>query len=413
MKLLHTSDWHLGRNLYGRKRTIEFRQFLDWLAETVNSQHIDILCVAGDIFDSTTPSNTVQSLYFSFLQKLVQTCCRKIIITGGNHDSPSLLEAPKSLLKSMNIEVIGRAAPVEEEIIPIYDNVNRLAALVCAVPYLRDQDIRFASPGETSDEKREKLIEGIKAHYQMIAQSISEILASQAVKIPVIGMGHLFAAGGKSVEGDGVRDLYVGTLAHVRGDDLPQIFDYLALGHLHVAQRVAGKNHWRYSGSPLAMNFSDSSKAKEVVIVTFEDCVPHIQAVAVPCFQNLISIKGNSSQVIDELNRLKKAGMSAWLEILLQEENATSSINEKLHSLVSDTELEILRIINQKLISGALVPVDAEETLEELSAEDVFVRCLNAHEIPSRLQPELLLRFREALAIIEAGDVTEEGASPA
>ena len=95
MKILHTSDWHLGRSLYGKKRYDEFSEFLDWLGKTIEEECIDLLLVAGDIFDTSTPSNRAQKLYYRFLCRVAGSCCRHIVVIAGNHDSPSFLNAPK------------------------------------------------------------------------------------------------------------------------------------------------------------------------------------------------------------------------------------------------------------------------------------------------------------------------------
>lgn len=114
MKILHTSDWHIGSALYGRKRYDESEQFLHWLVETIKNHSIETLLVAGDIFDTSTPSNTAQELYYRFLNEVSRTTCRHVIVTGGNHDSPSFLDAPKALLKAFNIYVVGSVAEREE-----------------------------------------------------------------------------------------------------------------------------------------------------------------------------------------------------------------------------------------------------------------------------------------------------------
>ena len=118
MKILHTSDWHIGRNLYGRKRYEEFEAFLAWMVETIEREKIDVLLVAGDIFDTTTPSNRAQGLYYRFLNRVAASACRHVVVTAGNHDSPSFLDAPKELLEALNVHVIGSVAEnLEEEVL--------------------------------------------------------------------------------------------------------------------------------------------------------------------------------------------------------------------------------------------------------------------------------------------------------
>jgi len=136
LRLLHTSDWHLGRLLYGRKRYVEFAAFLDWLLDTLRAEGIDVLLVAGDIFDTTTPSNTAQKLYYRFLQRVADTGCRHVIVIGGNHDSPTFLDAPAELLKMLDVHVVGAAtADPAAEVIALRDPEGNVELLACAVPY--------------------------------------------------------------------------------------------------------------------------------------------------------------------------------------------------------------------------------------------------------------------------------------
>ena len=159
MKILHTSDWHLGRSLYDKKRYDEFEAFLDWLTNFMTLNKIDLLLVAGDIFDTTTPGNKAQELYYRFLGKIPLTGCRHVVITGGNHDSPTFLDAPKSILGSLDIHVVGSITDSpEDEIFVLKDKQGLTEAIVCAVPFLRDRDVRTAEADETPGDKTQKLL---------------------------------------------------------------------------------------------------------------------------------------------------------------------------------------------------------------------------------------------------------------
>ncbi|HMM60433.1 MAG TPA: exonuclease subunit SbcD, partial [Candidatus Rifleibacterium sp.] len=155
MRVLHTSDWHLGRSLETFKRYEEFESFLGWLTQTIIDRQVDALVVAGDVFDNTAPPNRAQELYYRFLAGLAGSCCHHVIIVAGNHDSPSFLDAPREILRAISVHVIGAAGEnPEDEVITLK---NRLTgeplAVVCAVPYLRDRDIRSVEAGETIEEK--------------------------------------------------------------------------------------------------------------------------------------------------------------------------------------------------------------------------------------------------------------------
>ena len=163
MKVIHTSDWHLGRSLYGHKRYDESAAFLDWLADLIDEESVDTLLVAGDVFDITTPSNRAQGLYYRFLCRVSASCCRHIVLIAGNHDSPSFLDAPKELLKALNVYVVGSITDnPEDEVITLFGPENVPEAIVCAVPYLRDRDIRTVEAGEQIEDKNAKLIDGLQ-----------------------------------------------------------------------------------------------------------------------------------------------------------------------------------------------------------------------------------------------------------
>ncbi|WP_131668963.1 exonuclease SbcCD subunit D C-terminal domain-containing protein [Psychrobacter pygoscelis] len=274
LTILHTSDWHLGRKLYGKNRYEEFAAFLSWLTETIVQHNVDVLIVAGDIFDVMTPTNKAQALYYEFLAQVTKSCCQHIVIVAGNHDSPSFLDAPSQFLKHLNVHVIGTACEdIANEVLTLMTKDGTPYCIITAVPYLRDRDVRGSVAGESADDKDSNVLKGIRAHYDEAA-AIAKAKQDALVKthgrhIPIIATGHLFAAGGRTTEDDGVRELYVGSLGQVSDDMFDDCFDYVALGHLHVPQRVGGCEHIRYSGSPLAMGFGEARQQKQVLLVQF------------------------------------------------------------------------------------------------------------------------------------------------
>ena len=275
LTLLHTSDWHLGRRLYGKPRYDEFKQFLDWQLQTLREQKVDVLLIAGDIFDTTAPSNQAQNLYYDFLSQVCHTECRHVIIVAGNHDSASFLEAPKQLLKAFNIHIIGSMTDTPtDEVITLSDKSEQPELIVMAVPYLRDRDVRTVGHGERLDDKERKLAQGIKAHYAQIADIAiaqqAQLKAKYKRSIPIVATGHLFTVGGQTMEGDGVRDLYVGSLGSIGAEIFHPQIDYVALGHLHIPQAVGGQPHIRYAGSPIAMGFGESRQQKQVHLLRFD-----------------------------------------------------------------------------------------------------------------------------------------------
>ncbi|MDO4768739.1 MAG: exonuclease SbcCD subunit D C-terminal domain-containing protein, partial [Pseudomonadota bacterium] len=382
MKLLHTSDWHLGRTLYGRKRHEEFEAFLGWLAETIRQNEIDVLLVAGDVFDTGTPGTRAQELYYRFLCRVAASSCRHVVVVAGNHDSPSFLDAPKELLRALDVHVVGSSTKSpEDEVLVLRNEQDKPELIVCAVPYLRDRDIRVAEAGESVEDKERKLVEGIRAHYATVAASAEGKRGELGAGIPIVAMGHLFTTGGRTVEGDGVRDLYVGSLAQVSADVFPPCFDYVGLGHLHVPQRVGGLETIRYSGSPLPMGFGEAGQRKSVCLAEFQGRTASVQLIDVPVFQELERIAGDWERIEGRIKELSAAGSRAWLEIVYEGAGIIGDLRERLEAAISGTGLEILRVKNCRATARAMQG-RAEETLDDLSVEDVFRRCLDARGVP-------------------------------
>lgn len=409
MKILHTSDWHIGRNLYGRKRYEEFEAFLTWLVETIQQENVDALLVAGDIFDTSTPSNRAQELYYRFLCHVAATSCRHVVVTAGNHDSPSFLDAPKELLRALNVYVIGSVMETPgEEVLILKGDDGSAELIVCAVPYLRDRDIRVAEAGESIEDKERKLIEGIRSHYDEVTALAEAKRAESGGKIPVVAMGHLFTAGGQTVDGDGVRELYVGSLAHVAANIFPDTLDYVALGHLHVPQKVGGSEVMRYSGSPLPMGFGEARQEKSVCLVEFSDADPDVRLIPVPVFQKLERLQGSWETLSARVLELSTVESSAWLEIIYEGDEVIGDLRERLDAAVGDSGMEILRVKNNRIVDRVMHKMHDEETLDDLDVNDVFERCLVAHDIPEEQRPELLDAYRETLTSLYEEDTREE-----
>jgi exonuclease SbcD len=409
MKLLHTSDWHLGRSLHNRKRYDEYEAFLEWLAALIESENIDVLLVAGDVFDNSTPSNRAQEMYYRFLYRVAAFPNRHVVITAGNHDSPSFLNAPRELLKFLNIHVVGFASgDPADELIVIAGPDNEPQLIVCAIPYLRDRDIRTAEAGESVEDKERKIIEGIRAHYRTVFDAAEEKRAALKKPVPIVAMGHLFTVGGQTVDGDGVRELYIGSLAQVGRDVFPEGIDYLALGHLHIPQRVGGSDFIRYSGSPLPIGFGEAGQEKSVVLVEFSGNAPRIDNIPVPRFQEFKSLQGNWQTIARGIDELKIKGSKAWLEIVYEGDEIAGDLRERLDEAIEGTGIEIPRVKNNRVLERAMSGMSADETLDDLDATDVFKRCLESHEIPEEQRPVLLSAYQEIIVSLNEADVMAE-----
>lgn len=395
MKLIHTADWHLGVRLYNESREHEQRQFLAWMAATLAEEAPDVLIIAGDIFDTTTPPNSAQEMYYQFLVEATKSC-REIVVIGGNHDSPSFLDAPEGLLRSLHVHVIGAMREnISDEIIPITDANGELQAIIAAVPYLRERDIRRVVQNEDLSDKENAVVAGIMAHYQAIAKEAETLRAGR--NIPIIATGHLFVAGGKTLEHDGVRDLYVGNLSNVGRDCFPETFDYVALGHLHVPQIVAGCETIRYSGTPIPMGFSEVGQKKQILRVSFQGREPTIASLPVPSWQALQKLSGNKAEVKQQVAALIAAQKNVWLELDIHPEgDYETTLAAQLQAMRENTPVKILRI-HYPQPNAVLTQQESPVALEYLSPEKVFALRLGKTELSEEDQQLASEAFREIL----------------
>ncbi|UUX91350.1 exonuclease SbcCD subunit D C-terminal domain-containing protein [Methanoplanus endosymbiosus] len=409
MRILHTSDWHIGHNLYGKSRYEEFEAFFDWLIDCIDRERIEALIVSGDIFDTTNPSNRSLEIYYRFLWRLSETDCRYAIITGGNHDSPSLLNAPKEILRCMDLHIFGAVTDeISDHIVVLNNAEGNPGAVVCAVPYLRDRDIRRYKPGQDAEEKGLELIAAIGEFYRRIADEAEKTVEKSGYDLPVIATGHLFAAGGMTTEGDGVRDIYVGKLSAFSPSGFPDTFDYVALGHLHMPQK-SGKEHIRYSGAPLPIGFCEAKRRKSVVVADFSSGkTPVIEEITVPCFMPLYSLQGDSAEITDKLRDLIFAAEKCCVEIIYVGRASAVEVNRRFTDMVKDTPVDILRIKNLQIARDSEASCDSCITLEDLDENEVFRRCLAVNDVSEEDYGELLSAYGEILAEIHEGDHNAE-----
>ena len=404
LTLLHTADWHFGAVLYGQRRHREHLAFSQWLIDCVAREKPDVLLISGDIFDSTTPSQQAQTLYYDTIAALRQRCPH-IIITGGNHDAPALLNAIQPLVKDQGIYIIGAATETPaDEVLLLRDAANRPQAIVCAVPYLRDRDVRLSESGQSPDDKHMALVTGIREHYTTVVTAACQLRETLPTPVPILGMGHLFVAGG--VAGDGVRDLYVGTLSHVGSDIFPSCLDYVALGHLHVPQTVSGATTIRYSGSPIPMGFGEAKQQKQILKVTISGAgePPVVSPLHVPVFQPLVTLSGDFEKIEQALLTLAQTNTpeSLWVDIVYTGDALMPDLRDRIAACVGDQPVQILRIKNQR-------PLTPKETapvldLEDLTPEEVFQHCLDSHQIPADQRLVLTDVYRETWAYLADGE---------
>jgi exonuclease SbcD len=396
MKILHTADWHLGHRLHEQSQIEEQTLFLSWIENYIIEQKIDVLLISGDIFDTGSPSHQSSEMYYNFLIKLKVTTCKSIIITGGNHDSPGTLNAPKQILNALSIKVVGKATEnIEDEVFEI--EVNGEKVIIGAVPYLRDGDIRRAVAGESFEELTDKYKTALINHYKSSAEQCKLMNVTNA---PVIAMGHLFATGGSI--SDSEQNIYVGTLGHIGAEDFPTYFDYVALGHLHRPQIIGGNNKIRYSGSPNILSFSEIIYDKKVIILTIDDNkINKIEENIIPRFREFYRLTGTLIECVEQFPNIisNSFNLKPWVEIILNEENTINTDDLKIEAEKYSFEILKTSLKNQRKIKGIDELLENAKSIKELLPTEVFELKCEEMGFDLKERPEIWDAFNEILQL--------------
>ncbi len=394
MKILHTSDWHLGRTLYSKKeRQEEHTAFLEWLLKTINEKSIDLLLIAGDIFDTASPSSKSQKMYYDFLVKVRTAGCENVIVVGGNHDSPSFINAPKDILAALNVAVVGNATDnIEDEIIVVKDNKGNPTVIVCGVPFLRERDISRFAEGESYSNRSKRINNNIKKHYEEISKLAENKKKELGKEIPIIATGHLSVAGGQRNEDDGVRETYIGNIEAVGSNIFPDTFEYVALGHYHIPSKI--KEHIRYCGSPIPMGFGEAKQTKCVYVIDYTK-EKNIETIEIPIFQKLESIVGDKKHIEKCLTELKKTGSSVWVEVIYKGDEIFTDFSAWTNEQIANSKIEVLKLQNRQHLNEVLTTNDTTDSLDELNAFDVFDKLLNKASISDEQKEELKESYKE------------------
>ncbi len=406
LKILHTSDWHLGQKLLYRNREEEHELALDWLFKLLLKEKIDVLIIAGDIFDITNPPNVARRMYYQFLNRLIQTSCRYLIVTGGNHDSPSMLEAPRALLQTFNFWVFG-AIPEErkDQLVEIRSESEALEAVIAAVPFLRDRDLSFSVSGEGGLDRLDRIRQGLARHYAELSALAEEKYPED---IPIIATGHLYASGAKA--SDKQDNIYIGDKENIEADQFPDLFDYVALGHIHRAQEIGGDPRIRYSGSLIPLSFSETKDEKGVYIVEFSGKkIKDIRFEAVPVFRRLKTIQGSLQEVEEKLRRFeaKERDLTPWLEVIIETDEMIPRLDLHLRDLVKDMDLELLKIRIQHQYKSLEEQTKLSD-LDSLEVIEVFRKKCESFGAPPAEWEDLEKTFLELMNWVDEQEAEEQ-----
>ena len=398
MRILHTSDWHLGQNFYSKSRAAEHQAFLDWLLASAQEHDVDAIIVAGDIFDTGSPPSYARELYNRFVVQLQQTRCR-LVVLAGNHDSVATLNESRDILAFLNTTVVANAghAPF---ILPLRDGTP--GAIFCPVPFLRPRELVTSQAGHSGGEKQQLLLSAISDYYQQQYQLACELRGDRAP--PIIARGHLTTVGAS--KSDAVREIYIGTLDAFPASRFPPA-DYIALGHIHRAQVVGGCEHIRYSGSPIPLSFDETGKNKSVNLVTFANGWPaDVTPPIVPVTQPLAVLKGDFASISAQLNQWQNNDQqpSAWLDIEVTSDEYMHDIQRKIQAQTETLPVEVLLVRRSRAQRDRILAGAQRETLSELQVEDVFARRLALETLEATQQQRLEQLFNETLHSLNGED---------
>ncbi|WP_044748772.1 exonuclease SbcCD subunit D [Bacillus alveayuensis] len=383
MRILHTADWHLGRTLEGRNRLPEQEQFIDELVEIVEKEEVDVVLMAGDVFDSVNPPAAAEQLFYEGLARLSDKGKRPVVVIAGNHDHPERISAASSLVYDFGITLLGLpTAAVQQIEVPTSDEVMILAAL----PY--PSESRLA---ELLSESNEELL--LRDKYDERIRGLFEAMSASFLPNTVnIAMSHIYVAGGST--SDSERPIEVGGAYTVAATSLPKAAQYVALGHLHRPQNVKRADTLaRYSGSPLAYSFSEAGYAKSVTIV---DVKPGTEALLseIPLSSGKPLVKWKATEGI--------AQVYTWIDEG-RDKNAWIDLEIYVNSSLSMEEIQRLRKLHPGFIHIRPVFPEQEKRVEQwkrehVPIEEMFKRFYAKQTGGAQPEPELVQLFLELIA---------------
>lgn len=306
MKILHTADWHIGQLFHEYDRSYEHQMFLDWLVQILQTEKIDVLLISGDVFDISNPSAASIKMFYTFLNRsTAENPDLQIIITAGNHDSASRLEAPKPLLESSKVHIIGWVEKdaegkidYEKLLVPIHDVSGDVKVWCLAVPFLRMGDYP-SIPGSANP-----YTDSVTALY---AEAFEQVQCKKKVGQSIIAMGHLHTQHAEITDLDKTERLIMGGVECIPATAFAPNIKYVALGHIHKAQKIGGQEHIRYSGSPLPLSFSELNYKHQVIVFDLGEEISHLESIEVPLFVPLQRVPLRHEPLHEVINQLEQS----------------------------------------------------------------------------------------------------------
>ena len=412
MRLLHTSDWHLGQNFFGFSRHYEHQQFLDWLLLTLVEQQIDVLLIAGDVFDTANaPASAQQQLYQFLCAAKLNTPHLQVVIIAGNHDSPTRLEVPMPFLSAFDMVVIGQVTrqhqqiDVERMVIPLKNRQGEVKAWCLAIPFLRPSDVPKV------DNAKDAYLEGIAALYQ---QATDCALDKRETGQAIIAMGHCHMLGSQVSE-DSERKLVMGGIESLSSAIFAPEISYVALGHLHLAQKVGGDDRVRYSGTPLPMSFSEEHYQHSIRVIELDhDAIKSATSILIPRTVPLYRIPKSKAEPLDAVLTLLQQHdwpiipeqQQPYLLVRVQLEKPEPSLRQQIEQALANKSVKLIKIETTypSTTTDNEDKVMSLEDVQRLQPEDVFLK-MYQQKFATLPSLELLGAFRDLIIQNNTGGV--------
>lgn len=408
MKFIHTADWHLGNSMHDIDRAEETTAFLKWLKERIVEFGAECLVVSGDIFDTAVPPLEARRMYFKFLASLLDTCCKNIVLIGGNHDSGTLLDAPRDLLDALNIQMVGSLGErsVEELVKELTDASGNVVGISAAVPYVREPELRRFKPESGDADFAQSTYSGL---YSAVFEAAESLRAGR--DIPIVATGHLYASKlegrpendeGKDAKEHGMRDI-VGNLGTIPVSVFPEGFDYVALGHIHYTTKVAQNPKVRYSGSPFVLGFDEAKIPHHILAIDLKKGEePNVQKIETPQYFKFVRVSGTIEDIVIKLNQLKNEPADKPLKVeVVFDYTPGVNINEALASVLEGAPFEVVskKANRAEALTADSFSDDTLDSVDELPDEEIFKLLIMSRSGAREMDDNLKKKYEDYLPL--------------
>lgn len=404
MRLLHTSDWHLGQTLHNYERGYEHQRFLDWLLDTLVAERVDVLLVAGDVFDNANPSAASQKQLYVFLQQArARLPALQLVVVAGNHDSAGRLEAPAPLLAAHGTHVIGHLLrgedgdiDLERLLLPLSGADGQVQAWCLAVPFLRPGDVPKLPAGDTQD----AYLGGIALLYRQLTDLA---LARRQPGQAIVAMGHCHMVGGE-MSNDSERRIVIGGTEMLPSGIFDTTIAYAALGHLHKAQAVGGQEHIRYCGSPIPLSFAEVNYRHQVLCLDIDgETLQSVRVIEVPRAVPLLRVPATPAPIAEVLAQLAAldvpeapAEAQPFLEVRVRLDAPEPGLRTRIETALDGKPVRLAKIETSSAARSSAPENMTLDQLGQLQPDDIFRR-LYQQKYAKEAPPELLSALAELL----------------